>query len=81
MIVKFNGIMQRKQGGCSKCGAKSSTTYKMMPSKMFILPSGRTVTFFVNREIEVSDTDGEFLLQYKYTDKDGTPQSVFTRVE
>lgn len=81
MIVKFNGIMQRKSGGCSKCGAKSSSVYKMMPSKMFILPSGRTETFFVNRETEVSDSDGEFLMQYKYTDRSGNTQSVFTKVE
>lgn len=81
MKVKFNGIMERKKGGCSKCGAKSSSTYKMMPSKMFILPSGKTVTFFVNRETEVSDTDGDFLLQYKYTDKQGNVQSVFERVK
>ena len=81
MIVKFNGIMERKHGGCSKCGAKSSTKYKMMPSKMFILPSGRTETFFVNRETEVSDADGDFLLQYKYTDKQGNVQSVFERVK
>lgn len=81
MIVKFNGIMERKQGGCSKCGAKSSSTYKIMPSKMFILPSGKTVTFYVNRETEVSDADGDFLLQYRYTDKQGNVQSVFERVE
>lgn len=81
MIVKFNGIMERKQGGCSKCGAKSSSTYKVMPSKAFILPSGKTVTFYVNRETEVSDADGDFLLQYRYTDKQGNVQSVFERVE
>lgn len=81
MIVRFNGVMQKKKGGCSKCGAKSSSVYKMMPSKMFILPSGKTETFYVNRETEVSDEDGAFLLQYRYTDKQGNTQSVFTRVE
>lgn len=81
MIVKFNGIMQKKQGGCSKCGQKSSSQYRMMPSKMFILPSGRTVTFFVGREEEVSESDGQFLLQYTYTDKQGATQSVFTEVK
>ena len=83
MIVKFNGIMQKKQsgGGCPKCGAKSSSSYTMLSHKMFILPSGRTETFYVNRETEVSEEDGEFLMQYKYTDKKGNAQSVFTRVE
>lgn len=81
MIVKFNGIMQRKQGGCSKCGQKSSSSLKLMTSKTFILPSGRTVPFLVGREVEVSEADGQFLLQYTYTDKDGATQSVFTEVK
>lgn len=81
MIVKFNGIMQRKTGGgCSRCGQKSSSKYKMMTSKMFVLPSGRTLTFFTGRETEVSDKDGQFLMSYTYTDKDGQTQNVFTKV-
>lgn len=80
MKLKFNGIMQQKTGGgCSKCGQKSKSKYAMMTSKMFILPSGRMATFFVGREEEVSDSDGEFLLKYKYTDKEGNTQDVFTK--
>lgn len=80
MRLRFNGIMQQKTGGgCSKCGQKSTSKYNMVASKMFILPSGRTVTFFAGREEEVSEEDGKFLLQYKYA-KDGVTQSAFTEV-
>lgn len=82
MKLRFNGIVQKKsKGGCSKCGQKSATSYKMVTSKMFILPSGRTVSCIVGREVEVSDKDAEFLLTYSFTDKDGQKQSAFTRVE
>lgn len=82
MKLRFNGIMQKKsKGGCSKCGQKSATSYRMMTSKMFILPSGRNVSCIAGRVVDVSDSDASFLLSYKYTDKNGEVQAVFTKVE
>ncbi len=82
MKLKFNGIVQKKsKGGCSKCGQKSATSYRMMTSKMFILPSGRNVSCIAGREIEVSDDDAKFLLSYQSMGKDGKVHSAFTKVE
>lgn len=82
MKLKFNGLMQTKgKNGCSKCGQKSASTYKMVTSKMFILPSGRNVHCVVGREIDVNESDAEFLLSYRYMDKDGKTQNAFTEVK
>lgn len=81
MIVRFNGMIQKKHGGgCSKCGQKSTSKHQMITSKMFILPSGRKIPFFIGKEAEVSESDGQFLLQYTYHDKHGVVQDVFTQV-
>lgn len=81
MKVKFNGILETRNGGCIPCGQKKSSRQVVATSKMYILPSGQTKTFHVGRVEEVSDKDGEFLMEYLYTDKDGNMQSVFTKVE
>ncbi len=82
MKLKFNGLMQTKgKSGCLKCGQKSASTYGMVTSKMFILPSGRNVQCVIGREIDVNESDAEFLLSYRYTDKSGKTQPVFTKVE
>ena len=81
MKLVFNGIIEKRSGGCVPCGAKRATEQTMKPSKMYILPSGITKTFFVGREVEVSDSDGEFLLGYLYTDKNGQKKHVFTEIK
>ena len=81
MKVVFNGIIEKRSGGCVPCGAKRATEQTMRTHKTYILPSGATKTFFVGRETEVSDKDGEFLLGYKYTDKNGQKQNVFTEIK
>lgn len=81
MKVVFNGIIEKRSGGCIPCGAKRASEQVMKPSKMFILPSGITKTFFVGREVEVSEADGEFLMSYMYTDKNGQKKTVFTEVK
>ena len=53
----------------------------MQTSRMYILPSGATKTFYVGRAETVSDSDGEFLLEYLYTDKEGNKKHVFERVD
>lgn len=81
MKVVFNGIIEKKSGGCVPCGAKRTSEQIMKTSKMYILPSGITKTFFVGREETVSDSDGEFLMSYMYTDKDGQKKTVFTEIK
>lgn len=80
MKLKFNGVLETKSGGCVPCGARRTSKQTMVTSKMYILPSGATKTFRVGKEEEVSAEDGEFLLSYKYTDKDGNIRGVFEEV-
>lgn len=81
MKLIFNGILEQRNGGCKPCGHKSNSKLIMGTSKMFILPSGVSKTFFVGRESEVSDSDGAFLLTFTYTDEHGKEQRAFTEVE
>lgn len=81
MKLIFNGVLETRIGGCSACGTKAKTTTKTAKSKSYYLPSGNTKTFIADREVEVADVDGEFLLQYLYTDEHGQKQHVFTKVD
>lgn len=81
MKVVFNGIMEVRSGGCVPCGAKLASKKIMRNSKLYILPSGMTKTFRIGKVEEVSDSDGEFLMGYRYTDDDGIEKTVFTEVE
>lgn len=76
MKIVFKGIVEKRRKGCPVCGRRGgSNTFATM--KTYILPSGITKTFRVGKPEEVSDRDGEFLLMYKYTDKDGSVNNVF----
>lgn len=77
MKLKFNGLLEKKSKGCN-CNRKSE--YGFVRSRMYILPSGTTKTFYVGVVEEVSDSDGEFLLSYKYADTNGY-REVFSKVE
>ena len=81
MKLVFNGVIETVSGGCIPCGAKRVSEHSVKPSKMYILPSGIEKTFYVGRETTVSESDGNFLLEYLYTDKNGNKQQVFTRVD
>jgi len=81
MKLRFNGVIEHTSGGCVPCGSKRKTTQGLVASKMYILPSGKTQTFYAGRVETVSDSDGEFLLSYLYTDKHGVKQNVFTKVD
>lgn len=78
MKVKFNGIIEKSKG-CN-CAGRSSESV-LVARKTYHLPSGASRTFIVGRETEVSDEDGEFLLQYTFTQKTGEVASVFTEVK
>lgn len=76
MKVVFKGIVEKRKSGCPVCGRRSGGT-TLSTMKTYILPSGVTKTFRVGKPEEVTDRDGEFLLMYKYTDKDGIVKNVF----
>ncbi len=80
MKVVFNGTIEKRQGGGCNCKGKvTSSTF--IRQKMYILPSGQTQTFIVGKPVEVSETDGKFLLSYIYTDVNGDQRAVFSEVE
>lgn len=74
MKLKFNGLMEKKpEGGGCNC-KKQGSSYKFSTSRMFILPSGQSQTFYAGSVAEVSDRDGTFLLSYN------GEREVFTKV-
>lgn len=68
MMVRFLGTVEKRMGGCPVCGRRRSGT-AFVTHKTFFLPSGAEKTFRVGRAVEVSDTDGEFLLSFEYGGK------------
>lgn len=77
MKIRFNGILLRTKEGCPVCGQKKTTDGSFKTLKTYILPSGVTKTFRAGRVEEVADMDGDFLLSYQYTDKEGNVKPVF----
>lgn len=76
MKIIFNGIIEKRKKGCGVCG-KRHTDSSFQVSKTYILPSGVTRTFRAGQVTEVSDSDGEFLLEYKYLTPQGEVKPVF----
>ena len=75
MRIQFNGIIDKKSGGCGACGNRSSSS-QFLTTKTYILPSKSIKTFRVGVPEEVSEQDGQFLLQYKYL-SNGEEKNVF----
>lgn len=80
MKVVFNGTVEKKASGGCKCKGKV-TNSSFVRSKMYILPSGRSVTFVVGQPVEVSERDGAFLLSYIYKDANGDTRAIFSKVD
>lgn len=76
MKIMFNGIIEKTRKGCGACGRRR-TENQFMTSRTYILPSGITKTFIAGRVEDVSDRDGNFLLQYKYQTPEGETKNVF----
>lgn len=76
MIIRFNGIIEKRSGGCGVCG-KRRTGSQFLASKTYILPSGVTKTFRVGQTETVSERDAQFLLQYRYQTSTGEVKQVF----
>lgn len=81
MKIRFNGMFQNVKTGCVPCGHRVTSGRTFLTAKSFILPSGATKYFHIGEEYEVGDVDGNFLLSYSQTDKDGVRQDAFTRID
>ena len=79
MKVVFNGTLEKHSKGCNCKGKVTDVSF--VQSKMYILPSGKTVHFYVGKPETVSEQDGAFLLSYVYTDVNGSQRAVFSKVE
>lgn len=79
MKVVFNGVLERHSKGCNCKGKKTDVSF--IQSKIYILPSGKTVHFYVGKPEEVSEKDGRFLLSYVYKDVNGSQRAVFSKVD
>lgn len=79
MKVRFNGTIEKRTKGCNCKGKVSEVGF--VSTKLYILPSGRSVQFYAGKEEEVSEQDGNFLLSYIYKDANGDTRAVFSKVE
>lgn len=76
MRVIFTGMIGQVTGGCGSCGSMR-TGSKFLSMKMFAVPSGQHIMFRAGVPVEVSDHDGAFLLEHKYTTPEGVVKNVF----
>ena len=80
MKIVFNGLLEKRiSGGGCNC-KKQGNGYGFVNSRMYILPSGQTKTFYVGKVEEVTERDGAFLLSYNSVDANGT-RKVFSEIE
>ena len=79
MKVVFNGVLEKKSKGCNCKGKTADASF--VRTKMYILPSGKSIHFYVGKPVEVSERDGNFLLSYIYKDANGSQRAVFSKVE
>lgn len=72
MKVVFKGLIETKTGGgCASCGKRAKSGNRFVTSKSYFLPSGDNKTFVMDKPVEVSERDGQFLLSYIEKTKDG----------
>lgn len=76
MTVVFNGVIEETQKGCHVCSGRT-THMQMKQVKTYYLLSGRRITFRAGVPVEVSDSDGEYLLTEEYRTANGKKQKVF----
>jgi hypothetical protein len=65
MKIVFKGYVEKGRKGCPVCGKRRSE-YVYRSRRPYILPSGITKTFRAGIPVEVSPSDGEFLLSVTY---------------
>lgn len=63
MTVKFKGAVTGVRKGCGVCGQRRVSKNGFQTIASFYLPSGGKKTFVIGKPVEVSDSDGLFLLR------------------
>lgn len=81
MKVVYKGQIEKTETGCIPCGARRKGESRFVTSKSFHVPSGKYITFHIDQEVEVSDRDGRFLLEYNYEDINGLRRRIFEVVQ
>lgn len=61
--VIFKGMKETVKSGCKPCGRAGTKSVGVRSHKELILPSGAFKMFRINKVTEVSDSDGEWLLE------------------
>ena len=79
MRIRFNGTIEKHSKGCNCKGKQTEVGY--VTTKLYILPSGRSMRFYAGKVEEVSEQDGNFLLSYIYKDANGDSRAIFSKVE
>lgn len=79
MKIVYTGQIAKKTKGCGGCGGKR-TEGVFVNSKSYILPSRAVKTFIAGRPVEVSDRDGQYLLNESYVTPEGETKNVFEEV-
>lgn len=80
MKVVFKGVTGvSKSGGCARCGQSAKTSKRLITEKEYHMPSGNKVLFKLGIPVEVSESDGAWLLDYIEKTKDGT-RKIFDKV-
>lgn len=68
MKIKFLGVKgEVKKTGCPVCGKRMTSSVSSSYQKRMILPSNRVMVFIINHEYEVSEEEGQFLLNWHYS--------------
>lgn len=81
MKVVYKGQIEKVETGCIPCGARRKGKSRFVTAKSFHVPSGRYITFHIDQVVEVSERDGNFLLEYNYEDINGLRRPIFEEVQ
>ena len=79
MKVIYKGEFEKRVTGCVPCHKKAGRSYTFSTSKTYYLPSGVSKTFYLDKPVDVSEIDGNFLLSYNYIDVNGHKRAVFEK--
>lgn len=83
MKIKYIGIrgFQERFKGCHVCGRKSTVreSRPLQYSFKVVLPSETIKVFIINKVYEVSESDGNFLLDFTYKSAKGDTQYPFIK--
>lgn len=83
MLVKYKGeyVREKRTYGCSKCGtAHSVNGEEIYKTSYRTYYNGRLYIFEQDKEVEVDNILGAFLLSRSFTDKEGNVVKSFEEV-